>query len=272
MKKLIFGLIVSFLIVSSNFLIIVSSTNDKITYRDSIQVTCDLYTDHGVNHFSKDIPKTKFEVLMNQVKQLSSHIDTIGSKFYLKTLVGLVAIELIKLEIIPKDIRVSEIIKTISNKPLLLGESKLNQQFKVSEPSDHQNNSFCLVFGASNNKTGTFPWKMQFLLLPYILIKEFINTTFGIGNPYVIGPFMKLFLFRPKILIPIGSWFSYSSNATMVTIGVKGVRSIKDRGQYGLYNMDMLGFLGISVGSNSGGFIVGFCLYSDMYFNAIDEI
>lgn len=252
----------------------ITKNNVEFDEEDFVEVTCQVNTLKDIQQVIKKIPKTKFDKIKELANKVNALIDEKGSFSRFREAVYALEVELKKVELIPRHIDVFEVFYLLVKNPFKVGWfDTLEHELQVeNERGDHLENRFCFVFGTSNNKTGSMLWRMDYwLLLPYFLLKELVHALFGVGNPYMVGPIAKLFIYRPKIIIPIGSWFTYSFNATLVTLGISGVQKIKDEGAYGLYNIDTIGFLGVALGSGSGGFIAGLCLYTDMYFNPAPE-
>jgi hypothetical protein len=226
--------------------------------KNFVEVTCQVSTLGGIKRVVKNISRDNLEKILSLGNNLNVHLDEKDTISTLQNKVTVLALELKKAGLLPKDI-------VIENTFISIVNNIINKKNSYSSQSDnHSENRFCFIFGAGDNKTAFLAWRQN----PLVFVRIRLWEILGLEDPYTMGPVIRMFLYKPKFFVLNGQWVSYSTNATLISVGLDGINKIKDEG-FGAYFLHALGFIGISVGSGKGGFICGFCFYSDIYFNPI---
>jgi hypothetical protein len=223
-----------------------------------VEVTCHVSTLTGIKQVKKDITRENIEKIINFANEINIHLGKKDSIHTLHKKVTELVYELKENELLPKGINTEDTVKIIVNNLV----RNVNSQSFLSD--NHSENRLCFLFGTGDNDTSFLAYRQS----PIILLRILLWEALGLDDPYIMGPFIRMLLFKPKFLVLNGQWVSYSTNATLISAGLNGVYIIKNEG-FGAYCLLALGFIGISVGSSNGGFICGFCFYSDIYFNPI---
>jgi hypothetical protein len=247
-------------VIDANFNNIFSiNKNNGESDEGFVEVSCQVSTLSGVKQVVKDISKDKLEKITNLANEINSYLSEKGSVYSLRNKVFVLVVELKEVGLLPRDTVIGDTANIMVQNII----HKIDSRSFLSD--NHSDNQFCFIFGTGDNKTAFLAWRQDPLILLRILLWEIL----GLDDPYEMGSVIRLFLYKPKFLVLNGQWVSYSTNATLISVGLNGIYKIKDEG-YGAYCLTTLGFIGISVGSSVGGFICGFCLYTDMYFNQIE--
>ncbi|UCF49457.1 MAG: hypothetical protein JSU91_06845 [Thermoplasmatales archaeon] len=257
--SLLFGISIVPVINANINEILPTDNKNRDINEEFVEVTCQVSNLRGFKQVVKEISRDNLEKIINLANGLNFRLGEKDTVSTLQKKVTVLVIELKKAGLLPKGIVIENIVNTMVN----------NIIFKLNSPSflsdNHSENRFSFIFGAGDNKTAFLAWRQN----PIIFLRIRLWEILGLEDPYTMGPIIRMFLYKPKLFVLNGQWISYSTNATLISVGLNGINKIKDEG-FGAYCLQTFGFIGFSIGSNVGGFICGFCLYSDIYFNPIE--
>ncbi|MCJ7570948.1 MAG: hypothetical protein MUO82_03600 [Candidatus Thermoplasmatota archaeon] len=227
---------------------------------DLVKVTCQVNMPIGGKEIFKEIPKYRVITIITLSDEINNLLETSSKVEDIKEKIIELEVELKQAEIIPKTIDLEDVLEIIINKnekTRFLESNYYQNNFITTNETKH--NWFNLVFGVSKNITSSILWVRT---VPWILLSDFIEKNLD-RNPKLLNFFIYLSFIRPKI---IGWHIGWRSNgyASIKTIGLNGIKTLDNFGA-GIYYIDMLGFIGISMHLGKyGGFIIGFSLSSSI--------
>lgn len=225
---------------------------------DFVEVTYQVHTFTGVKEIVKKVPKTRVEKIMALADEVNALFDKKPSLEGIRKRVTALAVEMKHADLLPKTMDVDDAVN------LMMGKRFVSRHFdsfahnqRINSGGRKDNfpvNMFCFVFGIGENWTESRTTGHFILML---ILRELINLPWEIEQLYYL---------RPKMMIPFGSWIA-EPDASLVTVGLNGIKKLSDRPPPGLYLMFLVGFLGITLHfGSSGGFISGSSLFSIISF------
>ena len=238
--------------------------------KDFITVTSQVKTLIGIKQIKKEITITQARSIMKCAEEINTLLDKAISYESLKEKIVALTAELKKADLLPRLINVGDAVNLILNRQIIYRYFKSSNNVKTVYYGDEDaslDNTLCFIIGTCNNHVYSLPyWRdMAFVsiapLLGFLLGHDFLDWL------------NKFQLYRPKSVMLKGRWES-KPDGSITTVGLNDHQKLSDQGK-GIYGIKFTGFLGLAVNfgffqQNSsydmGGFIVGFCLSSSMYF------
>lgn len=226
----------------------------------------------GTTEIVKTIPKWRVETILKYAKDIDLLFESKPSREAIQEKITYLAAELKNADILPHTINTNNAVHLMMDKPFILKQFQIpayNKNIPSGNSEEHYNN-LSFIFGISQNRSDSFP---LYKTMPLIAVKFLMLILLGKIDVYeedffyildliCTGPLATLYFQQSKRSWFVGGWMVRSGYASLTSLGLQGIKTIKDKG-YGAYVMGLIGFRGITVHFGSlGGFITGFSFFS----------
>jgi hypothetical protein len=225
---------------------------------ERIEVTCNIFTNQGIERIIKKISRERFERITNLTRELSTSFSETSSAFEMRKKITVLLGELENEGLLPRTNKVQKVADQFMNRwmmsPQFLAISNnLHKNQKMI--NDTQANIFNLIFGVGRNTYAVKP--ITEMVIDYVFA---FYVYFNLKFLYKI---VELLEHRPKMAIGFGLWEA-SKGGNITTIGLRGIQQWGPDADNNI-GIAFKGFVGLAMSTryiNDTGLIIGFSYQS----------